>query len=64
MKYLAPVIWLVGYPLVSVASQFVNEYLCKNTYSVSVKGISAICEMIIWFGVFFYLMRKVDKKEK
>lgn len=48
MRNLPFVIWMVGAPISSSIGQYVNEYLCKHTYSDAVHGIAALITLIVW----------------
>ncbi len=58
MKNIAFVIWMVGAPIGTVFGQYVNEYLCKNTYSDTITGLVAVACMVIYFFVGYKLYEK------
>lgn len=56
MKNLPFVIWMLGYPLVDLASCYVYEVILKRTYSPGVKLAGNLIQLVTWVivGIFLY----------
>ena len=58
MKNIPFVIWMVGAPIGESVGQYVNEYLCKHTYSDMVTGLAALIGLVVYFFIGYKLYEK------
>jgi hypothetical protein len=58
MKNLAFVIWMLGYPLVDMASIFLHCYLLNKVYTDQIKCVAAVVFLVTWIGVACLLYEK------
>ena len=58
------VIWMVGAPIVGALDQYVNKYLCKNTYSTTVEGLAALISLVVYFFIGYKLYEEPEPANK
>ena len=58
MKNLPFAIWMVGAPMGEAVGQYVNEYLCKHTYSDAVIGLAALASLAFYCFIGYMLYEK------
>ena len=52
------VAWMLLYPVTSISSTFVNQYLIGKTYSDGVLGADALISVGFWLGIGYLLYNK------
>jgi hypothetical protein len=51
-------VWMLGYPLVSMAVVLCEELLLGRDYSKGVRGFVGLIETILWLGIGVLLWRR------